>query len=187
MIDGLSPSGSALAQTPAAPARMHFRMVRPAGDDDRMAGSMPVWSDAPDEPAESPDSVAARLDNAAQNPAGDNPSAFKDALAYAAGADKNPAPADDSTGFGISDIIGALNPLQHIPVVSYIYREVTGDTLSPVAEIAGDTLYGGAIGGISAVADVLVQQGTGKDIAQNLVAFVSGGTDGAATDPNAPP
>ncbi len=37
----------------------------------------------------------------------------------------------DSDGFSFGDIVDIINPLQHIPVVSTIYREMTGDDIGP--------------------------------------------------------
>lgn len=74
--------------------------------------------------------------------------------------------------FGILDVI---NPLQHIPVVSTIYRHLTGDEISPMARIAGDALYGGPIGAGVAVANVAVEKATGKDIGDNVLAMVMPG------------
>lgn len=70
----------------------------------------------------------------------------------------------------IKGIIDIINPLQHIPVISTIYRHVTGDEISPMARIVGDTLYGGPIGGAVAVVNVAVEQKTGKDIGETLLA-----------------
>ncbi|MEZ0260116.1 MAG: hypothetical protein ACAH80_03860 [Alphaproteobacteria bacterium] len=72
---------------------------------------------------------------------------------------------------GLLDII---NPLQHIPVISTIYRKITGDEISPMARVAGDALYGGPIGAAVGLADVVVEKKTGKDIGQNVMAMVSG-------------
>lgn len=49
-----------------------------------------------------------------------------------------------------SDLLDVINPLQHIPILSSIYRAVTGETIHPVSRIAGDALYGGALGLVSA-------------------------------------
>ncbi|HEX2116212.1 MAG TPA: hypothetical protein VHM01_17550, partial [Alphaproteobacteria bacterium] len=49
-----------------------------------------------------------------------------------------------------SDFLSVINPLQHIPVVSTLYRWVTGDTIKPAARVVGGALYGGPIGMISA-------------------------------------
>jgi hypothetical protein len=75
----------------------------------------------------------------------------------------------------ILGLIDIINPLQHIPVVSTIYRRITGDEISPIARIAGDALYGGPIGAAVGVADVIAEQATGKDIGENMIAMVSGG------------
>ncbi|MEC7538792.1 MAG: hypothetical protein VYB59_16055, partial [Pseudomonadota bacterium] len=49
-------------------------------------------------------------------------------------------------GPGLADLIDMINPLQHIPVVSSIYRAITGDEISPAARLAGGALFGGPIG-----------------------------------------
>ena len=77
-------------------------------------------------------------------------------------------------GFGFSDILAIVNPLQHIPVVGTLYREWTGDTISPAARIAGDTLYGGVFGLAASVADSLVEGTTGKDIGSHIYDTIFG-------------
>ena len=46
-----------------------------------------------------------------------------------------------------------INPLQHVPVVSSVYRAITGDEASIVARTAGGAMYGGgvlgALGGLA--------------------------------------
>jgi hypothetical protein len=97
--------------------------------------------------------------------------------------------ADDD--FTFDDLISIVNPLQHIPVVSTIYRSLTGETIKPFERIVGDTLYGGVWGGVSAVANVVYQEATGKDFGQTVLDFlkdeVLGDGDDAqtATAPNA--
>lgn len=49
-------------------------------------------------------------------------------------------------GFTFGDIIDIINPLQHIPIVSNIYRKISGDTIAPAMEIAGGALFGGPLG-----------------------------------------
>ncbi|MBI3441170.1 MAG: hypothetical protein HY052_05125 [Proteobacteria bacterium] len=71
---------------------------------------------------------------------------------------------------GVFDII---NPLQHIPVIGSIYRHITGDEISPMAHLAGDTLYGGPIGAALAVADITYQKTTGKDIGETVIAALT--------------
>ena len=55
--------------------------------------------------------------------------------------------------FGFWDLVDVVNPLQHIPVVNWAYRGLTGDTIQPPARIAGAGLYGGPIGVAGAIAD----------------------------------
>jgi hypothetical protein len=74
----------------------------------------------------------------------------------------------------ILGLIDIINPLQHIPVVSTIYRKITGDEISPMARVAGDALYGGPIGAAVGLADVVVEKNTGKDIGQNVMAMMNG-------------
>jgi len=71
--------------------------------------------------------------------------------------------------FSFHDILDAINPLQHIPVVSTIYRAVTGDTLGEAARVVGDGLYGGVVGVIAGLVDVAVIEHTGKDIGGNVM------------------
>ncbi len=78
-------------------------------------------------------------------------------LATAASANKDfkfytaaPATDNDDTTVSFGDFLDMINPLQHIPVISAGYRSITGDTISPFARIAGDTLYAGILGVASA-------------------------------------
>ena len=40
-------------------------------------------------------------------------------------------------GMTFLDFLDIINPLQHIPLVSTIYRKITGDTIDPASRIAG--------------------------------------------------
>ena len=77
-------------------------------------------------------------------------------------------------GFDVFDVLDMINPLQHIPVVSTIYRRMTGDELSPGARIVGATLLGGPIGAALAMADTAVEHETGKDTGANIYAALFG-------------
>lgn len=74
-------------------------------------------------------------------------------------------------------LIDIVNPLQHIPVVSTIYRHFTGDTISPAAKIAGGTLYGGPVGGGLALADVAFENINGHDAGETVLAAFTGAGD----------
>jgi hypothetical protein len=71
----------------------------------------------------------------------------------------------------IKTVLDIINPLQHIPVINTIYRQVTGDEISPIARLAGDTLYGGPVGAAVALADIAIEKKTGKDIGETAMAF----------------
>jgi hypothetical protein len=77
-------------------------------------------------------------------------------------------------GFSFHDLFSVINPLQHIPVVSTLYRAITGDTIKPLARVAGDTLYGGWMGCVSSVANIVFEKETGKDFGDTVLAFVEG-------------
>lgn len=89
---------------------------------------------------------------------------------------EKPAPDGDS-GFiaFLKGVIDIVNPLQHIPVVSAIYRHVTGDEIAPMARIAGDALYGGPLGAAVGMADVALEKTTGRDMGETAFALLGGG------------
>ncbi|MBC8239529.1 MAG: hypothetical protein H8E30_03535 [Alphaproteobacteria bacterium] len=94
----------------------------------------------------------------------------------------SPEAAADGTFFGqdgisFADLLDVLNPLQHIPVIADLYRSITGDEISPGARLAGGTLYGGPLGFLSALANTVVEEATGRDIGGNVLALFSGGGD----------
>lgn len=78
------------------------------------------------------------------------------------------------TEFGFADFLDIINPLQHIPVVSTIYRELTGDTIKPALKVIGSAMLGGITGLASGVVDAVVETQTGKDIGQNMLAMLGG-------------
>ena len=46
------------------------------------------------------------------------------------------------TNLTFLDIIDAVNPLQHIPLISSIYRNISRDSISDVPKFVGGALYG---------------------------------------------
>jgi hypothetical protein len=81
----------------------------------------------------------------------------------------------------VGDFVDIINPLQHLPIVSSIYRHVTGDEIKPPARIMGGGIYGGPIGMASAMANAVVEDQTGKDIGDNFVASIAGAGDEKAS------
>ncbi|MGV8997644.1 MAG: hypothetical protein ACOH12_11910 [Parvibaculaceae bacterium] len=76
--------------------------------------------------------------------------------------------------FTFADLVDTLNPLQHIPLVSTAYRELTGDPISPQARMAGGALYGGPIGFVASMIDSAVDMVSGNDIGGHLFAGLFG-------------
>jgi hypothetical protein len=87
-------------------------------------------------------------------------------------------------GFGFDDLIDVINPLQHIPVISSIYRWITGDEISPAANVAGGALFGGPIGMAGAMASVAIEEATGDDLGGHAMAMLFG--DEASPDGGSP-
>jgi hypothetical protein len=75
------------------------------------------------------------------------------------------------------DLLDVINPLQHLPVISTVYRAITGEHIGTLEKIAGDTLYGGMWGAISSVADSMFEAATGKDFGSTVLALFSGPQD----------
>lgn len=137
-----------------------FRLTSCGGD--RINGSMPVWG----RPQTAEEDIAAKLSAAAKP---EDP-------AFAASLAETETPKKDS--FGFFDVLDMINPLQHIPVVSSIYRSMTGDEIKPVSRVVGGAAFGGPLGAASGVVNALFQMETGKDVADNMVASIEGKNDG---------
>jgi len=90
-------------------------------------------------------------------------------------------------GFTIDDVIDVINPLQHIPVVSTVYRWLTGDTISPAAELAGGALYGGVVGFAASAATIAVDGLTGGSTDQQVMVALLGPSPFAADEAGAAP
>ena len=90
--------------------------------------------------------------------------------------------ADSDGDFSFHDLVSIVNPLQHIPIVSTLYRAITGDSIKPLERIAGDTLYGGAWGFVSSVANLAFKDMTGKDFGETALALVEGDDTTAVAD-----
>lgn len=106
------------------------------------------------------------------------PSAVSSSVAPAASSARpNKAAAKDDS-FSFWDLIDVVNPLQHIPVVSTIYRAVTGDKMGNFARIAGGAVFGGfvgaAVGGINAI---VAQENNGDDIGALAMHKIGIGSD----------
>jgi hypothetical protein len=78
----------------------------------------------------------------------------------------------DDDGPSFKDLVDIINPLQHIPIISTIYRKITGDEPGAVSRIIGSALYGGPIGMIAEEVNCIIDDETGDDIGGHVVAFL---------------
>ncbi len=70
-----------------------------------------------------------------------------------------------------------INPLQHVPVISDLYRSMTSDKIAAGVRISSGTLSGGLLGFLRALANKVIEETAHKDIAGNLLVQFSGGDD----------
>ncbi|TNE32191.1 MAG: hypothetical protein EP349_02265 [Alphaproteobacteria bacterium] len=75
--------------------------------------------------------------------------------------------------FSFFDLLDIINPLQHIPIVSSFYRNITGDEIKPAARAIGGFLFGGPLGLAAGIVNGAVADATGKDLPETLLTSVS--------------
>ncbi|MSO85500.1 MAG: hypothetical protein EXR02_09620 [Rhodospirillales bacterium] len=73
--------------------------------------------------------------------------------------------------FSLADLLDVINPLQHIPIVSSLYRDLTGDRIGHGARLAGGVLFMGPLGGLSALANIVMLEASGKDVGDHAIAL----------------
>ena len=80
----------------------------------------------------------------------------------------------EKQSFSFGDLVDILNPLQHLPVVATIYRNMTGDKIGFVPRIIGGALWGRIGGFVSAVINGVVEFVTGRDVGDHIFDAVFG-------------
>jgi hypothetical protein len=95
---------------------------------------------------------------------------------------KSSASSSAKNGFSFAGLLDIINPLQHIPILSSLYRRLTGDEITPVGRVAGDTLYLGVFGLAASMANLALEKTTGKDAGDHVMTAMLGGKD-KAPDP----
>ena len=109
----------------------------------------------------------ARMQSHAQAAAAGTPASTNTAVAATGGPASGPPLTFD-------DLLDVVNPLQHLPIVSTLYRHYAHDEIKPLPKIAGDALYGGWMGLASSVADYAFEKFTGKSFGDTVLALVTG-------------
>jgi len=98
---------------------------------------------------------------------------------------------DGELSLTFKDVLDAINPLQQIPIVSWIYRAVTGDTISLPSRLAGGAILGGPVGVLLAGIQAGIEEMTGTDKEGGpmvaLIRDVFGGSGDKATQSAAIP
>jgi hypothetical protein len=90
----------------------------------------------------------------------------------------------DEHGLTFADVLDAINPLQHLPIISHIYRAITGDKIGLAAKLVGDTLYGGPIGLLASGVTAALEGGAGKTTGE-MIAEVANDIFGSSPDDDA--
>ena len=124
---------------------------------ERTAGPLPEWTNSPTAKEEVLQELARAGFKEDEIP--------ETAMAYAGRVIPKP-----NKPFSPVDFLDIVNPLQHIPVVNKIYRNLTGDEIHPVTQIAGGALYGGALGAAGSALNATLEYETGHDVASAVYA-----------------
>ena len=79
-----------------------------------------------------------------------------------------------NASFEFGDFLDIVNPLQHIPIVATIYRNLTDDRIGMAPRVIGGALWGRLSGLVTGVINSLVEWFTGKDIGDHIYAKIWG-------------
>jgi len=74
-------------------------------------------------------------------------------------------------GLELNDAFDSLNIVQHIPIVSAIYQDASGEDISAVSKLTGGYLYGGAVGLAFSALDLAIESYTGSSMNDTLASF----------------
>mgnify|MGYP000182467125 CR=1 FL=1 len=74
-------------------------------------------------------------------------------------------------GLGIKDGFDALNLLNHVPIVSEVYQNVSESHVSAASKLTGGLLYGGVTGLSFSALDLAVEYVSGSSISENILKF----------------
>ena len=88
----------------------------------------------------------------------------------------------DKMSVGFEDLLDVVNPLQQLPVVSSVYREATGESISIPARLAGGFLFGGLPGLIGSAAMVAFEEITGDSVLGHIGSLLEDGTETVAAE-----
>lgn len=87
-------------------------------------------------------------------------------------------------GMTTADFFSIINPLQHLPLIGALYRDLTGDTIKPGARVLGGLLFGGPIGMVGGAFNAGVEHDIGTDAGGALLALARGKPLGGSAAPS---
>ncbi len=145
----------------------------------RIDGYNPVWGQSGPKSSLWQEDFARVLEESTKD-ASTTPTAPSSALALQA--DQSASEKAEDESFGFFDFLDIINPLQHIPIVSSIYRGITGDKIGPAAEVLGGALFGGPLGAAAGVASAVITHETGKEPGQAFIDLFRPSPDTAGLD-----
>lgn len=76
--------------------------------------------------------------------------------------------------FSVFDFLDMINPLQHIPVVNYAYRHLTGDSIKPISAIIGGAVFAGPIGAATGLVSAVAEHEAGGSLPETIFSMTSG-------------
>jgi len=76
--------------------------------------------------------------------------------------------------FGFRDVVDIINPLQHLPIVATVYRQMTGDKIGLAPRVIGGAIWGRIGGFVSGLINAVVDWFTGKDIGDHIYSALFG-------------
>jgi hypothetical protein len=80
----------------------------------------------------------------------------------------------EKDAFAFGDFVDIINPLQHIPIIATIYRNLTDDKIGAAPRVIGGALWG-RIGGLAGgLVNAVLDWFTGKDIGDHVYAAFFG-------------
>ena len=99
---------------------------------------------------------------------------FRDTLEEEQKEPQNASSNTEEEPFGFFDLLDMVNPLQHIPILSFFYRAITGDQIKPISQIIGGGVFGGPLGAASGLVSAVIEDGTGKEPLGFALSLVDG-------------
>ena len=89
---------------------------------------------------------------------------------------------DKTEGITFGDVLDIINPLQHIPIVSTIYRMATEDDIGVGSRILGGALFGGPLGILITGLTAIIEEISGSTVDKQVASLWNSlGDEGDAT------